>query len=39
MQKGLNLKVKVQLNRLRIIRESNFLNNTLEKRLYLNEKQ
>lgn len=39
MQKGLNLKVKVQLNRLRIIRESNFLNNTLEKRLHLDEKQ
>jgi hypothetical protein len=39
MQKRMNLKVKVQLNRLRVIRESNFLNNTLEKRLHLNEKQ
>ncbi len=39
MRKGLNLKVKVQLNRLRIIHESNFLNNTLEKRLHLDEKQ
>jgi hypothetical protein len=39
MQKGLDLKVKVQLNQLKIIPESNFLNNTLEKRLRFNEKQ
>ncbi len=39
MRKGLDLKVKVQLNRSKIIHESNFLNNTLEKRLHLDEKQ
>jgi len=39
LQKGLELKVKVQLNQLRIIPESNFLNNTLGKRLRFNEKQ
>ena len=37
-QKGSDLKVKVHLNRLKIIRESNFLNNTLEKKLRFNEK-
>jgi hypothetical protein len=37
LQKGLELKVKVQLNQLRIIPESNFLNNILEKRLRFNE--
>ena len=39
MRKGLDLKVKVQLNILKIIHESNFLNNILEKRLHLDEKQ
>ena len=39
LQKGSDLKVKVHLNRLKIIRESNFLNNTLEKKLRFNEKQ
>jgi hypothetical protein len=39
LQKGSDLKVKVHLNRLKIIRENNFLNNTLEKKLRFNEKQ